>query len=56
MALSLIKAKQYIKNKNISDDDLQLLLEQFYSLAEIVADTVFNRGSKNLSKGIETKS
>ena len=37
----------------MSDQDVQKLLDQFYGLAEIIAETVATRGSKNKSKGIE---
>lgn len=36
-----------------SDEDIQKVLNQFYGLAEIVANTIIERGSKNKSKGIE---
>lgn len=43
-------------NSKISDQDVQSLLNQFYELAEVVAETVITRGSKNKSKGIEMTS
>lgn len=41
------------KARSMSDQDIQRLLDQFYGLAEVVAETVVARGSKNKSKGIE---
>ncbi len=41
------------QSKNITDEKLQVIIGNFYSLAEVIAEVVAASGSKNKSKGIE---
>lgn len=42
-----------VQSRNLSDEQIQQVLGNFYSLAEVIAEVVYSRGSKNKSKGIE---
>lgn len=57
MNITIAKSRQILGHnaKDMSDCDIHMLLEQFYGLAEIIANTVTNQGSKKYSKGIEVQ-
>ena len=42
-----------IHSKKLSDEQVEKILSQFYTLAEVVSEVVSLRGSKNQTKGIE---
>lgn len=42
-----------VHSRNLTDEEIQHILGNFYSLAEVIAEVVSTRGSKNKSKGLE---
>lgn len=57
MPITESKARKILGNKykNISNSELQEVLTSFYSLAEIVAETIKNRGSNISSVDVDSR-
>jgi hypothetical protein len=56
MALSITSARKIIgkEAKSLTDPDVQLLLDQFYGLAEIISNMVSVNGSNNDKRVIDS--
>jgi hypothetical protein len=54
MALTVKQSRKILgkTSEKYSDTELELLLAQFYSLAEVIAATI--TGSKNISTGLDS--
>ncbi len=55
MAITVRQARKVLgkSQRDTSDDHIQNLLNQFYSLAEIISETVVSNGSKKTTRGID---